>query len=83
MTGDDKKAQAEDATTAPSDEAAAAPASGAKKAAAPGPGVKEKFRAALDAKHSGDTHGVAGAGGPQVRDSEVHGPRRTFRRKSG
>ena len=46
--------------------------------------VKAKFKAALDAKNPADNHGTAAGGGdPTVRGSEVHGPRKTFRRKSG
>ena len=54
------------------------------RATGPSEDVKAKFKAALDAKNPADNHGTAGGGGaPSVRGSEVHGPRKTFRRKSG
>lgn len=55
-----------------------------KKTTAPSEDVKAKFKAALEAKHPVDNHGVTARGGASaVRESEVHGPRKTFRRKSG
>ncbi len=54
------------------------------KVTGPSEDVKAKFKAALDAKNPADNHGTAAGGGaPTVRGSEVHGPRKTFRRKSG
>lgn len=71
-------------STKPAGKAAEKAARSATKATGASEELKAKFKAALEAKNPADNHGTAAGGGtPAVRGSEVHGPRKTFRRKSG
>lgn len=82
-TGGAKKAAAKSAEKS-AGKATAKAAKAETRSAGPSEDMKAKFKAALEAKSPADNHGTAAGGGaPAVRESEVHGPRKTFRRKSG